>query len=406
MAVLHFGPKEGKTIVGPTCQPRFFLFFLPDGLTPSASQVRRGHPPIPPLCSPVHPLLSLPGGDDSASGASLREVFVGRSAGDEYPPVALMENEDMKSKETDDSTPQRRRKSGLKFSPKVLPKKAPKIIPKTEPQEENKALTIDKKLMTKLGSLQHIIPSIIWQSTYGPRSGTKVEKQGTSAVKLPKEHNEPWLLQDYTSTNGPVTLPLTRPNSGDTGSHVLLSYVFCGMMRGVSLFVCVPLYKTKILEGRAQDGELSAAEEFGLMERVDTHTPQLLFFQFPKTLPLPRQADADADTNMNMNAKSMGDNRKRQLDSIHGCGLKELPDGFMGKILVFKSGKVKMTLGDVLFDVKTIDYCMVSAGSNCMFPQEVVAINTREKHCCSIGDIGKRAIITPDINSLLGSVQI
>ncbi|PAN06190.1 hypothetical protein PAHAL_1G245200 [Panicum hallii] len=296
-----------------------------------------------------------------------------------------MENEDTKSEGTDDSTPQRRRKSGLKFSPKVLPKKAPKIIPKPEPQEENKALTIDKKLMTKLGSLQ---------STYGPGSGTKAKKQGTpvqvafgragpsiprtfptprsfssgtSAVKLPKEHNEPW---GYTCTNGPVSLPLRRPNSGDT----------------------------EILDGRAQDGELSAAEELGLMERVDTHTPQLLFFQFPKTLPLPRQADADADTNMNMSAKSMGDNRKRRLGSIHGCGLKELPGGFMGKILVFKSGKVKMTLGDVLFDV--------SAGSNCIFPQEVVAINTREKHCCGIGDIGKRAIITPDINSLLGSVQI
>jgi DNA-directed RNA polymerase III subunit RPC4 len=162
-----------------------------------------------------------------------------------------MENEDTKSEGTDDSTPQRRRKSGLKFSPKVLPKKAPKIIPKPEPQEENKALTIDKKLMTKLGSLQ---------STYGPGSGTKAEKQGTpvqvafgradpsiprtfptprsfssgtSAVKLPKEHNEPW---GYTCTNGPVSLPLRRPNSGDTGSHVLLSYVFCGMMRGASLF--------------------------------------------------------------------------------------------------------------------------------------------------------------------------
>ncbi|KAK8462240.1 hypothetical protein SEVIR_1G175000v4 [Setaria viridis] len=166
----------------------------------------------------------------------------------------------------------------------------------------------------------------------------------------------------------------------------------------------VPLYKTEILDeeefghssGRAQVSELSAAEELGLMQRVDT--PQLLFFQFPTTLPLPRQADPEAGTNMNMNAKSMGDNRKRRLDSIHGCGLKELPDGFMGKMLVYKSGKVKMTLGDVLFDV--------SAGSNCMFPQEVVAINTREKHCCGIGEIGKRAIVTPDINSLLESIEI
>ncbi|KAG2651186.1 hypothetical protein PVAP13_1NG251400 [Panicum virgatum] len=147
----------------------------------------------------------------------------------------------------------------LKFSPKVLPKKAPKIIPKPEPQEENKVLTIDKKLITKLGSLQ---------STYGPGSGTKDEKQGTpvqvafgqaypsiprtfptprsfssgtSAIKLPKEHNEPW---DYTCTDCPVTLPLKRPNSGDTE---ILDEAELGHS-----------------SSRAQDGELSAAEELCL----------------------------------------------------------------------------------------------------------------------------------------------
>nr|CAB3446701.1 unnamed protein product [Digitaria exilis] len=93
----------------------------------------------------------------------------------------------------------------------------------------------------------------------------------------------------------------------------------------------------------------------------------------------------------------MGDTRKRRLDPIHGCGLKELPGGFMGKILVYKSGKVKMTLGDVLFDV--------SAGSSCMFAQEVAAINTKEKHCCGLGELGKRAVVTPDVNSLLGSIE-
>ncbi|CAL4887664.1 unnamed protein product [Urochloa decumbens] len=301
--------------------------------------------------------------------------------------------EDKKKKENDDPTPQRRRKAGLKFAPKVLPKKDPKIIPKAEPEEENKVLIIDKKLMARLGSLQ---------STSSPRSGTKAEKQGTrpvqvafgradpsiarsfptprsfssgvSAVKLPKEHDEPW----GTCTNYPVTLPLRRPNSGDAEIH--------------------DEEESGPSSSTAQDSKLSAAEELGLMERVDT--PQLVFFQFPTTLPLPRQADrvAETETDTDVNAKSMGDNRKRRLDSIHDCGLKELPSGLMGKILVYKSGKVKMTLGDVLFDV--------SAGSNCMFPQDVAAINTREKHCCSIGEIEKRAIVTPDIDSLLGSIEI
>jgi len=281
-----------------------------------------------------------------------------------------MENEDTKSKGTDDSTPQRHRKTGLKFSPKVLPKKAPKIIPKPEPQEENKVLTIDKKLITKLGSLQ---------STCGPGSGTKDEKQGTpvqvafgqaypsiprtfptprsfssgtSAIKLPKEHNEPW---DYTCTDCPVTLPLKRPNSGDTE---ILDEAELGHS-----------------SSRAQDGELSAAEELCLTERVDTHTPQLLFFQFPKTLPLPRQAYADADTNMNMNTKSMGDNRKRQLDSIHGCALKELPGGFMGKLLVFKSGKVKMRLGDLLLNESSKNHRLLHGAFSFFPPLHVLKIH-------------------------------
>ncbi|CAN6231788.1 unnamed protein product, partial [Urochloa humidicola] len=334
---------------------------------------------------PFIPFPLSPGGDEpttgrAASGASLLQVFVEPSAGGEYPPVALMEKEDTKKKETDDSTPQRRRKAGLKFAPKVLPKKDPKIIPKAEPEEENKALTIDKKMMARLASLQ---------STHSPGSGTKAEKQGTlpvqvafgradpsiarsfptprsfssgvSSVKLPKEHDEPW----GTCTNYPVTLPLRRPNSGDAEIH--------------------DEEESGHPSSRAQDSKLSAAEELGLMERVDA--PQLLFFQFPTTLPLPRQADQVAET--------AGDNRKRRLDSIHG--LKELPGGFMGKMLVYKSGKVKMTLGDVLFDVSSKNHKVL---------QDVVAINTREKHCCGLGEIEKRAIVTPDIDSLLGSIEI
>ncbi|KAG2651187.1 hypothetical protein PVAP13_1NG251400 [Panicum virgatum] len=135
----------------------------------------------------------------------------------------------------------------LKFSPKVLPKKAPKIIPKPEPQEENKVLTIDKKLITKLGSLQ---------STYGPGSGTKDEKQGTPVQVA--------FGQAYPSI--PRTFPTPRSFSSEILDEAELGHS----------------------SSRAQDGELSAAEELCLTERVDTHTPQLLFFQFPKTLPLPR----------------------------------------------------------------------------------------------------------------------
>lgn len=201
-----------------------------------------------------------------------------------------------------------------------------------------------------------------------------------SAAKLPKACDEP---QDSTHNKYPVTLPLRRPYSGD--SEIVDEEEF-----GESSSI------------RAQDGELTAAEELGLMDRMDE--PQLLFFQLPAFLPLPRQAEsvveADTDNNEDVNTegtKSKESGRKRRHQSIHGCKLKELPGGLMGKILVYKSGKVKMRLGDALFDV--------SAGTNCMFAQEAVVINTREKHFCSLGEVSKRAIVTPDIDYLLDSIE-
>lgn len=131
--------------------------------------------------------------------------------------------------------------------------------------------------------------------------------------------------------------------------------------------------------------------------------PQLLFFQFPTSLPLPQAesvAEADMDTSEDVqtyDSQSEENYKKRRHESIHGCKLKDLPGGLMGKILVYKSGKVKMKLGDALFDV--------SAGLNCTFAQEAAAINTNKKHCCSLGEVNKRAIVTPDIEYLVGSVK-
>ncbi|VAI02371.1 unnamed protein product [Triticum turgidum subsp. durum] len=130
------------------------------------------------------------------------------------------------------------------------------------------------------------------------------------------------------------------------------------------------------------------------------NTPQLLFFQFPASLPLLQVvsvAVADMDTSDSEGVETEEPNKKRRLESIDGCKLKDLPGGFMGKLLVYKSGKVKMRLGDALFDV--------SAGLDCTFAQEAVAINTNKKHCCSLGEVNKRAIVTPDIDYLVDSIK-
>lgn len=46
----------------------------------------------------------------------------------------------------------------------------------------------------------------------------------------------------------------------------------------------------------------------------------------------------------------------------------------------------------------------VSPGSDCTFSQDVVAINTADKQCCAIGELRKRAVVVPDLDSALNSV--
>ncbi|KAK1632215.1 hypothetical protein QYE76_006530 [Lolium multiflorum] len=301
----------------------------------------------------------------------------------------LMDDKSNVKKEIDGSLAPRPRKGGLKFAPRKPPKKPAKVIPKTEPVEESKDEIIDKELLMKLKTSQSTDP-------FGRRP--KIEKkenhtevafgQGNSsyarsfptrhyaaAPKEPKEYVDPW---DYTHSDYPITLPLRRPYSGDP--EILDEEEF-----GESS------------ASRAQDDELTPADELGLMERSDT--PQLLFFQLPSSLPLPKKTQVE-ETDMGseenaepQNASSKVARNQRRPSSLPGSKIKDLPAGHMGKILVYKSGKVKMKIGDALFDV--------SPGSNCMFVQEVAAINTREKHCCTLGEISKRVVITPDVDYLL-----
>ncbi|KAG8064299.1 hypothetical protein GUJ93_ZPchr0004g40530 [Zizania palustris] len=304
----------------------------------------------------------------------------------------VMDRKSKVKKETDGSVAPPPRKKGLKFAPKVPPKKAAKVVPKPEPAEDSKDETIDNELLMKLKTSQSMDPFVRKVKTEKQEIRTQVAfGQGNSsyarsfpmprssaASKLPKEYVEPW---DYTHSDYPVTLPLRRPYSGDP--EILNEEEF-----------------RESSANRAQDCELTAAEELGLMDRSDE--PQLLFFQMPASLPLPKQPDsvAGANTGSGGNAEvastsSMAKHAGTRPSPLPGSRLKELPGGFMGKILVYRSGKVKMKIGDALFDV--------SPGSNCTFVQEVAAINTREKQCCNLGEVSKQAIVTPDIEYLLDS---
>ncbi|KAF3681602.1 putative CMP-sialic acid transporter 5-like [Capsicum annuum] len=224
-----------------------------------------------------------------------------------------------------------------------------------------------------------------------------------------KEYKEPW---DYHHSNYPTTLPLRRPYAGDPE---ILDEAEFGKAAANAEY---------------DENNVHAASELGLLEKKDD--VQILFLQLPANLPLGKwpastggrdtaggltlpgdRSDKAAELSSPvLKGKEVAGSAPRLPASAKGKeiigsstisrrhnttknigSLQDLPAGSMGKMLVYKSGTVKLKLGDILYNV--------SPGVECSFAQDVVAINTAEKQCCQLGELGKRAVVTPDVDFLL-----
>ncbi|GFP87245.1 mediator of RNA polymerase ii transcription subunit 20a [Phtheirospermum japonicum] len=204
---------------------------------------------------------------------------------------------------------------------------------------------------------------------YGGSSSTIKSYKGGAYQTLGKEYKEPW---DY-YTSYPVTLPLRRPYSGNPEE-----------------------FGEDTQRSGYDEYATNPAVELGLLDENPENS--MFFFQLPTNMPTVKPS-ANAEANepektpkpAKFSARGTGVSRKP-------CNLEELPAGLMGKMLVYKSGAVKLKLGEMIYDV--------SSGLNCVFAQDVLAINTEEKHCCNIGELSKRAVITPDIDSMLDAMSL
>ncbi|GAB5589647.1 hypothetical protein Unana1_04547 [Umbelopsis nana] len=71
-----------------------------------------------------------------------------------------------------------------------------------------------------------------------------------------------------------------------------------------------------------------------------------------------------------------------------------LPDGQIGSLLVYKSGKVKFKLGDTLMDLES--------GMMASFLEDLTIVEPRNKpHACQLGRVQHRFVATPDLEELL-----
>lgn len=241
--------------------------------------------------------------------------------------------------------------------------------------------------------------------------------------KKKREYKEPW---DYDHSYYPTGLPWRKPFSGDPE---LLDKDEFGEATSAMEY---------------DESTVNPASDLGLLEKVDD--AKMFVFQLPANIPSGKQptstdrmetagsltlpgSDSPAisknkviggsytpggivspigkgkEVHHHMSVVSAGREGEMIADrstssSVRGnaskkvCSLEELPAECSGKLLVYKSGVVKLKLGDILFDV--------SSGCDSTFAQEIMAVNTNEKQCCALGEPNNKwAIVSPDIDSLL-----
>ncbi|KAK6132211.1 hypothetical protein DH2020_034031 [Rehmannia glutinosa] len=140
---------------------------------------------------------------------------------------------------------------------------------------------------------------------------------------------------------------------------------------------------------------------------------RMLFFKFPSILPGYKStppsetskgkeiADSSSRASKGKEISESSENRasgdpSKTSESSKISGLEDLPKGYIGKMLVYKSGDVKLKLGDVL--------CDVSPGCACIVSRHVMAMNTDDRHCSYLGDVNQRAVVTPEVDSLLDMI--
>ena len=76
----------------------------------------------------------------------------------------------------------------------------------------------------------------------------------------------------------------------------------------------------------------------------------MLFLQLPPTMPMIKRSATSDDRGVTDSVRRPGGARTVKKT----CALDELPAGFMGKMLVYRSGAIKLKLGESLYDVSSL----------------------------------------------------
>ena len=125
---------------------------------------------------------------------------------------------------------------------------------------------------------------------------------------------------------------------------------------------------------------------------LDLNENDAYLFQFPRIIPTDlesqkklKEEELDAD-------EPTYDQHGYLIKSSFENSFKKLPkNASIGKLKIYKSGKLKMQIGDIMYDV--------TAGINCKFAQELGVVFPKTQEAFFLGKIReKKLIVTPELN--------
>ena len=141
-----------------------------------------------------------------------------------------------------------------------------------------------------------------------------------------------------------------------------------------------------------------------LMEQQDLTEDSLFFVQLPSHLPLvpPKQTTvSSADGKKEAEKKKKVSTSVLDEDNIwtqqFESTLTKVPTGYIGELLVHRSGKTKLKLGNVQFDVVM--------GTDTTFLEQVASIDLEKQQACILGSINKRLMCIPDVENLFDNMK-
>ncbi|XP_072342079.1 DNA-directed RNA polymerase III subunit RPC4 [Scyliorhinus torazame] len=154
----------------------------------------------------------------------------------------------------------------------------------------------------------------------------------------------------------------------------------------------------------------TVAEEVSVSELLEELSvckdDELLFLQLPDTLPgqaptrdeKPLKAEVQTEDGQTVVLKQEKAQEVKQAEN--SCSLMDLTEGQIGKLLIRKSGRVQLVLGQVTLDV--------TMGTTCSFLQELVSIGIGENRTGEmtvLGHVKHKLVCSPDFETLLEQTQ-